>query len=467
MKLWNDYYLRQATQILSRHRTLADAVAVMNIEFPFQVTKDSLGRAFSRHVGHTPGAYLATGLNNPMPPAAPPMDREPSTERRPWSRGPAPPPEPRPSVSVVGEEVSPPSPRSRRREALEAIDKFRPLFGVIKKGPVAFRDLCNQLDLSPSRTEELIKEARAAGVEVSVVHNHVGIDNDPPQHVKDTHIAPVVGERQKVAVISDTHLGSKYCMRAQLKDFIHYAYSQGVRTILHPGDVLDGAYHHSVFELTHSGLEDQTYDLIETLPQLDGLTYHAITGNHDETFWKKSGVNVGRVIQAHFQDAGRDDFFVYGDRDAYLKVAGIIVHLWHPSGSGAYAKSYHPQKKIEAYTALKPQLLLCGHWHQYVHIFERGVHAIACPTFQGSMSRFSRSLKGNQAQGGLILSWDLTSHGSIRNFILEPRFYFERERPVEIYNHIDARPVAPAVARPSPVQAYPAHHFQGEPPHRG
>lgn len=802
MKLWNNYYLRQATEILSRHATMDDAVEVMNSTFPFRVTKPALRRAFSRHIGHPPSAYLGQALQEGQPPHLRLVEEEPepTTDRRPWSRIPAPSPKASPSVSVEGEEDPPEEePGNRRRQTLEAIEKFKPLFAVIRKGPVSFRSLCDKLDLSPTKTERLIKEAKEAGVEVSVVHNHVGIDNEPPPHVQDTHIAPVVGERQQIAVISDTHLGSKYCMRPQLKDFIHYAYSQGVRTILHAGDVLDGNYHHSVFELTHSGLEDQTMDLIETLPQLEGLTYHGITGNHDETFWKKTGVNVGRVIQAHFQDAGRNDFYFYGDRDAFLQVHGIVVHLWHPTGSGAYARcydeqteiltengwkffkdleeservatltpehtvsweqpteyqtydykghmyriqsrfvdllvtpehdlflaeqphpvgprnfervkveaaaerwatkwngrwrakkdarpqvgrkpetftvpalgkrhnkpvpirpllrlmgyfvaegciqvgrsghpcgrvtfsqyrevnpgvhadmaacvravglspyegervvdvssrelaavlsecgegsenkriprwvmeldasllselfdayllgdgsfdecghfsaqtkskqladdlqelalrlgisaavrpcrglwavsfnrlknepridtpieripdwegkvydvtvpnhviyvrrngkacwsgnSYHPQKKVESYMALKPQLLLCGHWHQYVHIFERGVHAIACPTFQGSMSRFSRSLKGSQAQGGLLLSWDLTEHGTIRNFILEKRTYYERERPIRVHNHIDGKPIAPAVTRPTAVSAVDPQNYPSKP----
>lgn len=455
---WNTYYLTRATKILARHQRLSDAVGAMNTEFPFKVTKGSMRRAFLRHVGYAPGSYLGTALQEKPPktdksdPGVVASDKEPSTEPRPWSNIPTPAPTPPPSVSVEGEDEPPPaSGRSQRLEALENIERFKPLFAAIKRGPLAFRALCDKMDISPAKAEKLIADARKAGVEISVVHDHVGIDTNAPKHVQDTLIAPVVGERQKIGVISDTHLGSKYCMRAQLKDFILYAYSQGVRTILHPGDVIDGCYHHGVFELTHSGLEDQTRDLIEVLPHLPGLTYHCITGNHDETFWKSTGVNVGRAIQAHFQDAGRNDIFFYGDRDAYLKVAGIVVHLWHPTGGGAYARSYGVQKKVESYTALKPQLLLTGHWHQYVHIFERNVHAIACPTFQGSMSRFSRSLKGTQAQGGLILSWELTSHGSIRNFILEKRTYYETERPVALHNHIDGKPVQPAITRPGPI----------------
>ncbi len=66
-----------------------------------------------------------------------------------------------------------------------------------------------------------------------------------------------------VGVISDTHLGSKYCLRAQLKEFINYAYSKGVRKILHAGDITDGIYKHGVYEVSHTGLEAQVQDLFE------------------------------------------------------------------------------------------------------------------------------------------------------------------------------------------------------------
>lgn len=474
MKVWNDYYFNRVKEILAScsdtHQGFQEALALINEEFPFRVSESSMYHAMRRNGHGKPADYLGKNWE----PKTKAQDDEVQEMRAVAPKGPRrasrrevlgepPPPQslphqpmPQPRASSSGES---------RRAALEDLERFAPLYEMVKKGPVSFRALCDKLDMSPSRATKFLDEAQKAGIEVTVAHDHVGIDADAPRDVQDTHIPPVVGERQTVAVISDTHLGSKYCMRAQLQDFIHYAYEErGVRTILHVGDVLDGNYHHSVFELTHSGLEDQTFDLIETLPQREGLTYHGITGNHDETFWKKSGVNVGRVIEAHFQDAGRNDMFFYGDRDAFLKVNGIVVHLWHPTGSAAYAKSYHPQKKVESYMHIKPQILLCGHWHQYCHIYERGVHAIACPTFQGSMSRFSRSLKGNQAQGGLVLSWDLTEYGMIRNFILEPRFYYEVERPVEIHNHIDARGVEPAVSRPTAQTAgsgvRPWHHKQ-------
>jgi hypothetical protein len=315
-----------------------------------------------------------------------------------------------------------------------------------RRGPMGFAELCNKLDLSPAKTRGLIEQAREAGVKVHVEHDHVGIHFPQPDdqadegRVKDVGIAPVIGERQKVAVISDTHLGSKYCLRDQLKDFVHHAYEQGVREILHPGDVLDGMYKHGMWEVSHSGLDAQAQDLFETLPHLPGLSYRAITGNHDFTFTEASGVDVGDYLTNFFQKRGREDLHFYGNRGAFLRVKGAVVHLWHPRSGVSYARSYAIQKHIEKYSSgEKPSLLLAGHWHVYVHCLERGVHGIACPTFQGGGSAFSKSLGGAPAIGGLILSWGLTEHRTMRDFVLEYRTYYERETLVRLdgFNEVD------------------------------
>ena len=343
------------------------------------------------------------------------------TGRSPVRIAPPPPPPPvyAPSVPPAASEDGP---------TVEA------LLAAIRKVPIPFIDLCDKLNAPPSAVRELIAECHSRNILVHVENNHVGFRApDPEQRVQVVGIAPVVGERQKVGVLSDTHLGSKYCLREQLKEFVAYAYSQGVREILHAGDVLDGCYRHGIWEVSHSGLDAQAEDLFDTLPRMPGLNYRCITGNHDFTFTEGSGVDVGQYLSSVFRSRGRTDVHFYGDRGAFLKVGGAVFHLWHPKSGVAYARSYALQKQVEKYASgEKPNVLLAGHWHVYCHIFERGVHALACPTFQGGGSAFAKSLGGAPAIGGMILSWDLTEHATLRSFIHEYRAYFEVERPHQI-----------------------------------
>ena len=311
------------------------------------------------------------------------------------------------------------------------VDAYRRLYDLTKKGPVPFSELCDLLDLSPSKTTALIEEARAAGVSVHTEHGQVGIKRDVgDDRIRQVGIAPVVGQRQTVGVISDLHLGSKYCLRAQLADFVRHCYERGAREILCPGDVLDGMYRHGIWEVSHSGLAAQARDLLEVLPRLPGLSYRCITGNHDETFEEAGGFGVGPYLERLFRENGRTDLHFYGRRSAFLRVGGAVFHLWHPRGSASYAKSYKLQKVIEKYSSgEKPHVLLVGHFHQFCHVYERGVHGFLCPTFQGGGSAFGNSLGGAPTMGGMVLSWDLTEHGTMRNLAHEYRAYFEVERP--------------------------------------
>lgn len=388
--MWDKAKLTRAKNILGQHTDLAEGVAAVAKRLMQSVSRDSLDKAFTR-AGMTP---TVTHLKK---------------------------------AKFI--------PEAPKEEA------YGDLLKAIRT-PISFADLCDRMDLSPNKMTRLIQRAHASGIKVHVEHDHVGLKlAQPVEKVQETKISPTVGGRQKIAVISDTHLGSKYCLRAQLKEFVHYAYSQGVREILHPGDVLDGDYRHGKFEMSHMGIDAQTQDLFETLPRLPGLTYHGITGNHDHTFTAESGGDTGEFITNYFRARGREDFHFYGNRGAFLRVKGIVVHLWHPRSGGAYAISYPLQKKIEGYGSIKPQLMLCGHFHRYTHCYERNVHALACPTFQAGQSEFSKSLTGSPAIGGLLLSWDLTTEGTMRSFVVEKRSYMEVERPIDIYNDTDAIPV--------------------------
>lgn len=305
------------------------------------------------------------------------------------------------------------------------------LFKAVRKRPRNLEALCDELQMAPGAVRRLLAKAEAVGMPVAVSGDLLMFKPPAPDdRVQDSTIAPVVGEPVRVGVISDLHYGSRYCLRDRIADFVRWAYDRGVRAILVPGDIHDGDYrNHGQFELSHIGVESQADDAAANLPTLPGLTYHVISGNHDETFLTANGSDVVRALCSR-----RSDVYYYGHRGAFVRIAGTVVHLWHPSGGGSYAVSYKLQKRVEAYASgEKPHILLAGHWHRYCHIFERGVHALACPTFQGGGSAFGRSLaSGAPAIGGLLLEWETTAHGTVRNFSHTYRAYFETEKTQEL-----------------------------------
>jgi hypothetical protein len=373
-KYWTDERLEAAKLALTKSRTLAEASALIG------VTPAALYHGLVRYRGIRPDSLLAKERDTMLPPAEGRFD------------------------ALIAE----------------------------TRNPRAFESLCDALNLSPAAARKLIAEARDSGLAIRTGTEHVSLGVEVRDDVV-VSVPPVIGERQFVGVLSDPHAGSKYFLRAQAKDFVHRAYEQGCRTILIPGDLVDGTYKHGVFELSHVGLDDQTDDLLRTLPERDGLTYRFITGNHDETITASSGLDVGRFVEGRARDLGRKDFQNLGCRSAFIEYGGTRIHLWHPKKTCGYAVSYGIQKQVEKYSSgIKPGILLIGHWHRHASIYERGVHAISCPTFQSGESSFAKSLGGQPSIGGLILSWRLTETKTIRSFRQEFVSYFVKEQVREV-----------------------------------
>lgn len=306
----------------------------------------------------------------------------------------------------------------------------------LTKKPVAFEELCNKLDASPAKVRASLEKAREAGFLISVAGDVVSWQNVPDpdlDRVIPLAVPPVVGDRVTVAVISDTHFGSRYCLREQIKDFVHWAYSRGARVMFHIGDVVDGCYRHGRFELSHHGLDDQVDDAIETFPHYPDMQVPFICGNHDWTFYEATGCDPGRLMAERFASRGRSNWRYVGARGAMVTMGGVRAELWHPKKAGAYALSYHLQNHIRD-TAIghKPDLLLVGHWHTWVYLEQRGVHALAAGTFQGGGSAFSKSLGGAPSIGGTLISWEKTEHGTLRTVAVERRAYYEHEQPREV-----------------------------------
>lgn len=318
--------------------------------------------------------------------------------------------------------------------------RFEALLAAVKQ-PIPFADLCDTVGLTPKACRDLVAEARDLGYRIEAMHDHVGIAATVPTEARSVTIEAPVGQ-VKIAVVSDIHAGSKYTLLPELREFIQSSYDEGIRTVLIPGDLTDGCYRHGLWELTHHGASAQAEALYDALPMLDGLTYHAITGNHDETFTDASGQDYGHGLVSWFaappRQSARDrrelslpprhDLIVHGDRAAKVRLGGAVIDMWHPKGGQAYSKSYRLQKRIEAYApGHKPHIALVGHLHQFCYVEDRGVHGFLCPTFQGPGSAFSNSLPGGPTVGGLILEWTHTAAGTIRDFGLRLRRYFDEE----------------------------------------
>lgn len=168
-------------------------------------------------------------------------------------------------------------------------------------------------------------------------------------------------------LIGDTHIGSLYEALGELHSFYNLCEKEGINTILHAGDVLDGfgMYKGQQFEQSKMGWDSQYKHFVNNYPRVKGMKTYFIAGNHDQSFSKIIGMNVGKALMVD-----RDDMVFLGNDNATVKFKtpsnrDFVARLSHPGGGSAYAVSYRTQKIIESLTGgTKPHVLGVGHLHK-------------------------------------------------------------------------------------------------------
>jgi UDP-2,3-diacylglucosamine pyrophosphatase LpxH len=193
------------------------------------------------------------------------------------------------------------------------------------------------------------------------------------------------GVVQTFGIVSDTHFGSVYSDHALLEFAYDVFEAAGAKTVLHSGDLLDGEkmYKGHEYEVSCAGADAQIDLCIDGYPKRDGVTTYFIDGNHDRSFWKRSGVNTGSKIAAR-----REDMVYLGYMESDIVIGEgdckATVRLFHgEDGSGSYAISYRPQRYVsELPSGTKPDILIMGHYHKAEQLFYRGVTTFQAGTTQ-------------------------------------------------------------------------------------
>lgn len=246
--------------------------------------------------------------------------------------------------------------------------------------------------------EKAVQEAHAAGLDFRVERGQVFVGGDGRDNEYSLDLENK--DELKLAIISDTHFGSKYEQLSALEHFCAEAVRRGVDAFLHAGDMVQGTpkMHRGMEHEVHLHSADgQVTYAAEKLP-VTGKPYYIITGNHDDSWINESGTNVVRQVAAM-----RDDVNYIGQDSCYLTINGLRLYMVHPDGGVSYAKSYKPQKITEAIPIRsKTQLALIGHYHTYGSFVIQETHALMLPCFQGQYPYLVRKAL-YPTIGGLIL----------------------------------------------------------------
>lgn len=180
---------------------------------------------------------------------------------------------------------------------------------------------------------------------------------------------PAYNNVVRFGVASDTHIGSLFERTDALCEFLLLCIKDKIYDVFIPGDILDGhgIYKGQSFEQYAVGLKTQLAAFNKRVPKFPTLQFHFITGNHDESFKKSCGVDIGEAIKM-----GRDNWHFLGESYAELTLRTksklpFRISLAHPGGGSAYSLSYRLQKNIESLSGgTKPDARFEGHFHKAI-----------------------------------------------------------------------------------------------------
>ena len=283
----------------------------------------------------------------------------------------------------------------------------------VQKGPTF--DIEDPIERLPD--QELSEALCARGYKVEKI-----IPDEVDRH---TRIDPKLFEGEKIqfAVLSCTHLGSKYQQLTHLYSFYRYIQDRGIKVVLHAGDMVDGidVYDGHKFEIFIHGVDAQRDYAIEHYPKMEngGKTF-VISGNHDHSFQKRAGSNIVKDIAAK-----REDIEYLGIYGAYPSLPrNLKVYIQHGSGGPAYAQSYKMQRNIEKMSPeKKPDLYFLGHFHSSCLLLEyRNVSGFMLPSFQAQTPHAVRNGWPTE-NGGFIITITINDRER-KNGISKTQFEF-------------------------------------------
>jgi len=181
--------------------------------------------------------------------------------------------------------------------------------------------------------------------------------------------------------VSDTHCGSTMERMADLDAAYKIFQQEGVKVVYHAGDVVAGinVYAGQQAELKVWGANNQADYVAAQYPKAEGISTYFITGNHDLSFLKEAGLDIGVLIEKK-----RNDLIYLDQIEGNVQIAPeVVLRLWHGMGGSAYALSYKGQRLIASLEGGdKPNILLAGHYHQAYYMDHRNIHYLQGGAFE-------------------------------------------------------------------------------------
>ena len=290
----------------------------------------------------------------------------------------------------------------------------------------------NKFNVAPIQIQNVVESLQKEGKLIDIRDGKVlHLSELPAYQVIKIDIQPFFGTKARFGVVSDTHLNSKYERLDVLNALYDMFEREGIKTVLHAGNIIDGFCRLNQFDVWNSGVDEQIGYLIKNYPIRKDFVTHFITANdHEGWYIKQNHVNIGKNIENTAIGNGRKDLHYLGhiEADVEIKIGErpTIIRVFHPGRGSAYAKSYKPQKIIESFAGgEKPDFLVIGHYHKSGWDIIRNVPYVGagCTTDQ------SPYLRTNPTQvdvGGYIVELRIDEAGNVRRVIPEWFIFYNK-----------------------------------------
>ena|SRR5260221_26748 len=257
----------------------------------------------------------------------------------------------------------------------------------------------------------------------------------PPPIIKERTITPsnyvIPAFNKTFGAVSDTHLCSTFAREDALKWLYSYFEDQGIETVVHCGNMVDGYLPRiNGGYVKESSIDGQTNYTIDRYPTRSGIRTIYITGDDHEGWWQKEGFNWGKHLELEANDQGRTDLIYAGHVEADLRIKRNghydIVRLQHPGGGSAYAVSYKAQKQVESFEGgEKPAIFIYGHYHVADFLPYRNVYAIGLPGLQ-AQTVFGRKKGLRMEVGGAVIRCAQDSDGHVASCTVQFIIFYDR-----------------------------------------
>jgi len=216
--------------------------------------------------------------------------------------------------------------------------------------------------------------------------------------------------RCRVGIMSDTHFGSIYFKEELYDAAVKEFHDQNVDFIVHSGDITEGMSNRpdQVYQLTHIGADQQKEYAVDLLGSTNKKIY-CIDGNHDRWYIKNGGVKIVKDIAEKLNNVS---FIGHNEGDISLD-GKVVIKLFHGEDGASYATSYRPQKLTEMFTGgEKPHILISGHTHKQLYMFNRNIHAIEAGALS-TQSSWMRAKKLPNHTGFWIIDFTIKKSGGV------------------------------------------------------